>query len=277
MSIPKSALKPEQSHVLITGGSSGIGWALAMLYLQRGYRVSLLARNPQRLQQAQADLALGSNQARENILILPVDVGDTTACHAAINNACEQFGTPQIAILSAGIAVPGYFSEIGNQVFEDTMRINYFGSLYCAQALVPHFRKVGTGTLVFISSGAALFGLFGYSAYSPSKFAVRGLAEVLRAELVLEGIQVSIAFPPDTDTPQYTIENSTKPAETRAITGSAGLWQAEAVAHIIAKGIDKGRFAIAIGLELRLLARLQSLLSPLLNWWFDRVAVKARR
>ncbi len=267
----------EQPHALITGGSSGIGWALALLYLQRGWRVSLLARNPQRLQQAQKNLAESSKQERDNILILPVDVADSDACRVAIDKACEQFGVPQVSIFSAGIAVPGYFTEIDSQVFEDTMRINYFGSLHCAQALVPHLRNAGTGALVFISSGAALFGLFGYSAYSPSKFAVRGLAEVLRAELVGQGIQVSIAFPPDTDTAQYVAENLTKPAETKAITGSAGLWQAEVVARAIAKGIDKGKFSIVIGLELRLLARLQSLLSPLLNWWLDRTAAKVQR
>ncbi|MGJ8670540.1 MAG: SDR family oxidoreductase [Oceanococcus sp.] len=270
-------LKPKTPHALITGGSSGIGLELAALYLQRGWSVSLLARNEQKLEQARMELSANVLQPEQHIVTLSVDVGDSERCHSAIDSACQQLGAPEVVVLSAGIAVPGYFSEIAESTFEDSMRINYFGSLYSARAALPHLRAAGGGSLVFISSGAALLGIFGYSAYSPSKFAVRGLAEVLRGELAVEGIHVCIAYPPDTDTPQYEAENRTKPLETKAITASAGLWTAQAVAKAIANGVDKKRFSIPVSMELRMLARLQSVLSPLLNWWFDRVATKAKR
>ena len=76
-----------------------------------------------------------------------------------------------------------------------------------------------------ISSGAALVGVYGYSAYSPSKYAVRGLAEVLRGEFKPDSVNVSIVYPPDTDTPQLAQENKTNPAETFAISGNAQMWK----------------------------------------------------
>ncbi len=194
-----------------------------------------------------------------------------------MRQASEALGDPQVVILSAGIAVPGHFAAMPIEVFEQSMRVNYFGSLHCAHAALPYLRKVKHSSLVFISSGAGLLGIFGYASYAPTKFAVRGLAEVLRAELAPHDIHVCIAYPPDTDTPQYKKENETKPPQTKAITASAGLWSADDVANAIIKGIDARKYSIAIGLELRLLARLQSILAPAINWWFDRLAAKAEK
>ena len=80
-------------------------------------------------------------------------------------------------------------------------------------------------------------GLFGYTTYSPSKFALRGLAEALRAELSDENIGVSIVYPPDTETPMLEEENKIKPEETKLITGVVKTWSAEAVADCIMRGI----------------------------------------
>jgi 3-dehydrosphinganine reductase len=133
------------------------------------------------------------------------------------------------------------------------------------------------GTIVLVSSGAGLIGIFGYTAYCPSKFAVRGLAESLRGEVRLSGIHVSIVYPPDTDTPQLHEENKTKPPETKQIAGNAPTWSAEGVARTIINGISKRKFVITPGLEMTLVARLHSLLQPQLNWYFDRLVMKARR
>jgi 3-dehydrosphinganine reductase len=119
-------------------------------------------------------------------------------------------------------------------------------------------------------------GIYGYSAYCPSKFALRGLAESLRGELKPLGVGVSIVYPPDTDTPQLEEENKTKPPETKLITGTAQMWSAEAVAKEIVRGVEKGQFAITPGFEITLLNRLHSLLLPVLNWYSDRLVIKAR-
>ena len=85
------------------------------------------------------------------------------------------------------------------------------------------------GRIVFVSSQAGQVGIFGFSAYSPSKFAVVGLAQVLRMELQAHGIFVSVAYPPDTDTPGFEEENKCKPEETKLISETAGLFQPEQV------------------------------------------------
>ena len=266
--------KFNREHAIITGGSSGIGKAVAKLLVQEGANVSIIARNKERLHQAQAELNALKINSQQSILALQADVAEEKEITKAITKAIAQLGNPSLLITSAGIAIPGYFLEIPLEVFNRTMEVNYFGTLYAIRAVLPAMKTTGKGNMVLISSGAGLIGLYGYSAYSPSKFALRGLAESLRGELKPQGIKVSIVYPPDTDTPQLVAENKTKPPETKAITETAETWSPEAVAREIIKGIVTNRFAIAPGLEMTVLDRLHSLLRPLLNWYFDGIVSK---
>lgn len=260
-------------HAIITGGSSGIGLAVAKSLANTGWQITLIARNAERLNQAITSL----NTPEEQSLALTADVANQDSVNSAINRSIETFGTPHLLITSAGVAHPGHFQELEAEIFHQTMEINYFGSLYAVQAVSPAMRKAGRGNIVMISSGAALIGVYGYSAYCPSKFAVRGLAEVLRAEFKPDGVNVSIVYPPDTETPQLEQENKTKPAETFAISGNAQTWQADNVAKVILKGIEKNHFSITPGLEMTALARLSSLISPLLQRYFDYLVRKVRK
>ncbi len=263
-------------HVLITGGSSGIGLALGLQATAAGARVSLIARDP-------AKLAAARNLIREavpggaEIVTASADVAVETEILAALQMAEKVHGPVDVLITSAGVARPGYFEEVPVSVFERTMAVNYFGTLYPLKAVVPAMRQRRRGAVVLISSGAGLVGLFGYTPYAPSKFALRGLAEALRAELNSTGVSVTIVYPPDTDTPQLAEENLTKPVETKALTAGGGLWTAEAVARVTLEGVQRGRFAITPGFQLTTLAWLHSVLAPVLNWSFDRIARKARR
>ena len=133
------------------------------------------------------------------------------------------------------------------------------------------------GDIVLVSSGAGLVGLFGYTPYSPSKFALRGLAESMHKELKDCRITTSIVYPPDTDTPQLIAEQKVKPKETTRITESAKSWSAEAVATCILKGVKKGRFVITPGWEMSLLSILHSLINPILQWQFDSIVDKVRK
>jgi 3-dehydrosphinganine reductase len=232
--------------------------------------VSLLARDPARLEQARSIIAQHAHPD-QHISSFPADVADRAAVEQAIAAAIKQSGPPALLITSAGMVHPGHFSDLPVEVFERTMSVNYFGTLYAVRAVLPSMREQRSGHIVLISSGAALLGIYGYTAYSASKFAMRGLAESLRAELRPLHIAVSIAYPPDTDTPQLAEENRLKPHATRQITSGGGLMQAEAVAQAIVRGIERRAFIIAPGLEMTLLARLHSLLAPLLNWHFDRI------
>ncbi|GHE61840.1 SDR family NAD(P)-dependent oxidoreductase [Streptomyces capitiformicae] len=124
--------------------------------------------------------------------------------------------------------------------------------------------------MVAVSSAAGLLGIFGYSAYAPAKFAVRGLMESLRAELVPHGVHVGVVFPPDVDTPQLAEENRWKPEETRVVGGTNKPLTAEQVAAAIVRGIDQRRFMICPAPGPRALARFGGVLMPFLNREFDR-------
>lgn len=265
-------MKPApQQHAIITGGSSGIGKALACLLASRGMHISIIARDTARLEQARAEIAAAQTMAGQQILAHSADVASRSEIEQAIAAAIEQAGPPDILITSAGIVVPGLLHEQPVEVFECTMAVNYLGTLYAIKAALPSMHERRSGHLVLISSGAALLGIYGYTAYCASKFALRGLAEALRAELKPAGIHVSIAYPPDTDTPMLAEENKTKPEVTKRITGSGSLMSAEAVARAIVAGIEKRAFTIAPNMEMALLARLHSLATPALNWYFDRI------
>ncbi|MGF1512621.1 MAG: SDR family oxidoreductase [Elainellaceae cyanobacterium] len=264
-------------HAIITGGSSGIGKAIALRLARQGANVSIIARNAERLDKAQHDIeqAVGPKQEPEQqVVAVSADVSDRPQAERAIQEAIAQLGPPRWLITCAGIARPGYFQEMPIEVFEQTMAINYFGTLYCVRAALPALVAQGQGHVAMVSSGAGLVGVYGYSAYCPSKFALRGLAETLRAELKSMGVGVSITYPPDTDTPQLAEENKTKPPATKKITATADVWSADGVAHVILNGIGRGQFAITPGLEMGVLHRLHSVIAPLLNRYFDRIVAR---
>lgn len=263
-------------HSIITGGSSGIGQATAQLLAKEGSNITIIARDLKKLEATQSVLEKLCKSPEQKILALQADVSDRRSIEQAIKTAIAQIGPPDILVTSAGIAQPDYFQNLSIDVFEKTMAVNYFGTLYCLKAILPEMEKRKKGHIIVLSSGAGLIGIYGYSAYSPSKFAIRGLAESLRGELKLLGINLSIVYPPDTDTPQLEQENKTKPLETKAITATAKLWSAEAVGQAIIKGIKRNSFMITPGSEMSVLAKIHSLFLPLLNQYFDKTVAKVR-
>ncbi|GFE68663.1 SDR family oxidoreductase [Chroococcus sp. FPU101] len=263
-------------HSIITGGSSGIGQATAQLLAKEGSNITIIARDPKKLEAAKHELKKLCKSPEQKILALAADVSDRISIEQAITKAIAQIGLPDILVTSAGIAHPDYFQNLSIDVFEKTMAVNYFGTLYCLKAVLPEMEKRKKGHIIVLSSGAGLIGIYGYSAYSPSKFAIRGLAESLRGELKLSGINLSIVYPPDTDTPQLKQENKTKPPETKAITATAKIWSAEEVGQAILQGIKRNSFIITPGSEMSILAKIHSLFLPLLNQYFDKTVAKVR-
>ncbi len=266
-------MKTSAPHVLITGGSSGIGLALAHRYAAQGARLSLLARDPVKLAAARA--AILAAVPAGAVFTFVADVAVRGEIETAIAAAEAKLGPVEVLVTSAGVAEPGYFEQLEHAVFERAMAVNYFGSVYAVKAVLPAMRRRRAGTVVLIGSGTGLFGFFGYTAYGASKFALRGFAESLRAELDGTGVHLSIVYPPDTDTPQLAAENLLKPPETAAVTAGGGLWSADAVAAYTLRGVARRRFAIAPGVPLIALLWLHSLLAPILHRIFARTAARA--
>ena len=264
-------------HAIITGGSSGIGRELGRRLAAAGYSLSLVARRKELLDEAAADIASHFKDPKQRVFIHSADVSEVAQAEAAVHACIAKLGTPDLVVTSAGVAVPGHFGDIPLEAHERSMAVNYFGSLYVVRAALPVMRARRKGRIVFISSGAGLMGLFGYTTYSPSKFALRGLAEALRAELSADKIGVSIVYPPDTETPMLEEENKIKPEETKLITGVVKTWSAEAVADSIMRGISRGAFAITPGMAITMMNRAPGVTIPFLSWYCDWLVAGLRR
>jgi len=115
---------------------------------------------------------------------------------------------------------------------------------------------------VFLSSQAGQTGVYGYTGYSASKFALRGLAETLQMEVKHLNIGITVAFPPDTETPGFAEENLIKPLETKLISGNGVVFKADHVAASIVKDTLKGNFMSYMGLDGFILGHVSSGMAP---------------
>ncbi len=230
--------------VIVTGGSSGIGKALAQQLAEAGAHVHIWARREALLKETLATLGGTGKHAYQ-----VVDVGKRGQVENAFERVVQEAGVPDIIINNAGVTHPNYVEKIPIEIFEQMIQINYLGTVYLTQAVLPAMLARGNGHIVNISSTAGFIGAFGFAAYGPSKFAVRGYSDVLRSEMKYRGIRVSIVFPPDTDTPMMAAENKYKPFETKEISGSAGMLSADEVATATLAGIAKNKYLILPGIE----------------------------
>jgi 3-dehydrosphinganine reductase len=263
----------EDAHVVVTGGSSGIGRAFVRRVVGLGARVTVLALDDQDL----ADTAQELERGGTSYVVEPADVTDRQAVAAALDRAVSVLGPCDVLLTCAGIAHPGYFEQLDDDVFRRTMEVDYFGTLHALRAVVPSMIERRQGSVTGISSAAGLVGIFGYTPYAPAKFAVRGLLEALRCELTPYDVHVGCVCPADTRTPQLDYENRFKPAETRAISGQIKPMSADHVAAAIVRGIEHRHFLITADWQTRLLARSAGLLSGTFQASFDRRVRKAQR
>lgn len=194
-------------RALVVGGSQGIGLAVARRLSGLGAALLVVARQKERLDAVEQELACRT---------LALDVTDAEATEAALSAEVNGHGCPQLVINCAGVAFPGYLETRPLDEARRMMDLNYFGTLHVCRALLPSLMAQREGTIVNTSSLGGLMGLFGYTAYCASKYAVVGFSEALRRELKPYGVEVCLLCPPNTDTPGLARENLTKPPEVLA-------------------------------------------------------------
>lgn len=254
-----------QAHAIVTGGSSGIGRALVSRLIERGSDVSVLALDDTDL----AAMAEEHSDGSDTVTTHPVDVSEASRVRAAIAEATRIHGPCHLLVTSAGISRPGHFLELSDDHFEKQMAVNYFGTLYAIRAVAPSMIERGSGSIVGVSSAAGLLGVFGYSAYGATKYAVRGLCDVLRTELKPKGIYVGCVYPTDVDTPQYAGERPFLPEEALSISGTVKPVSADDVAVAILKGIHRRRANIFTDPTTATLDRLVRMAPGLTQRWLD--------
>lgn len=263
--------------ILITGGSSGIGLALAKKFVRAGANVHILARGHEQLRSALDVLEADRINGQQNLGMIAADVSKLDQVQSEINNLCNHTGIPDYLINSAGVVHPGEFEKLEVEKFHWMMNINFFGTVNTVKAIVPFMIQRSTGHIINISSMAGFLGVYGYSAYSASKFAVRGFTDVIRSELKRYHIRVSLVFPPDTQTPQLEYEKKYKPEITKELTATSGLMKPDQVAESIIKGIRKKQYIITPGLEATLFYTIQSISGNLVYKIMDILVAQAQR
>lgn len=243
----------KDKKVLITGGSSGMGLELAKLFYADGADVTLLARDAARLASAKAQIEQTSSLSAIPVGTLSADVSNVEALYNALSQYKEDKGTPDFLINSAGMSRPGYAQEIPLEVYDWLMQLNYIGTVNVIKYFLQDMIDRRSGHIINFSSLAGIVGVFGYTAYSASKFAVRGFSDALRSEMKPYGINLSVIYPPDTDTPQLVWEKQYKPFETSVIAGSDKPLPVKAVVDEIYRGVRKNKYVIVPGSEAKLL------------------------
>lgn len=174
--------------VVITGASSGIGRALALEYAKRGASLSLAARRINLL------IELKNELPGADILIVQTDVSIESDCKNLIDSTIKHFGGIDILINNAGLSMRALFDEIELKSFKQLMDVNFYGTVYCTKYALPHLIK-SKGSLVGIISVAGHVALPARSAYSASKFAIRGFLDTIRVENRYNGLHVLVAAP----------------------------------------------------------------------------------
>jgi short-subunit dehydrogenase len=177
--------------VIITGSSSGIGRELAHQLADQGAWLVLAARNIDRLEAAKAECLKRGGKA----IVIPTDVGIQSQCAHLVQGTMEEFGRIDGLVNNAGITMWGNFDAVNDLgLFEQIMRVNYLGSLYCTHYALP-FLKQTKGLIVGVSSLAGKAGVPTRSGYAASKHAMTGFFDSLRIEMEPFGVDVTMVYP----------------------------------------------------------------------------------
>lgn len=223
-------------HVVVTGGSQGIGLNIATECAKRGANVTIIARNEKTLSAAISLLEIIRRVPEQKFQKVSLDISkDYKTVESAFKKLEENVGPIYMLVNCAGMAVCGVFEEVTVEDAHKLMDINYFGTYNCTRCVLPKMKAAKEGVVVITASQAALMGIYGYGPYAAAKFALRGMAETIAMESKHLGVTVTLAMPADTDTPGFENEEKSKPKETKIISGSAGLAKPEDVAAQIVK------------------------------------------
>ena len=259
--------------VVITGGSSGIGLALAKEFAVQEAQLVLIARDQQKLQAAKAIL---ENVCSATVLVLTADVSRKEEITDAINTVGAEYGRIDVLICCAGIITCGRFADQRVDDLERCYSINYLGTAFASKVAWPLLKKAN-GQLGLVSSVAGYVGLIGYSSYAPSKFALTGLAECLWMEGNDDGIRISILYPPDTDTPLLQYEHKHALSDSRALSKNIKVKTPEEVAKRYITGLMKNKFEIYCDSQSKMLRWFKNNFPYLFRYMTKRIIQKSRK
>jgi len=195
--------------VIVTGGSRGIGLAIAQALAREGAQVVVVAQDPARGEAAAAGLRAVGGQA----IFIRTDVTESDQVERMVAEVWERFGRIDALINNAGLSERAPFTEEGPDLWDRMYRVNVLGTVFPSQAVVRRMQRQGKGSIVHVSSKAGVVGEPGHAAYSAAKGAVIALTRCMAIELAPDNIRVNVVCPGPVVTDML---NTTVPAEVQA-------------------------------------------------------------
>ena len=243
--------------IVITGASEGIGAELARQLAVEKPRLVLAARRLDALQAVVAQCEAAGAEA----VAVRCDVGVEADCKALAASAVARFGGIDVLVNNAGVSGHARLEEVTDfKWYEDMMRVNFMGSVWCTRYTLPELRK-SKGLVAGVASLAGKVGVPERTAYSPSKFAQAGFFEALRTELMDTGVDVTVVFPGvvATDIRLHGYGTDGKPAGKSGLKEEGAMSVEECARHIVAALRGRKRELVMttkakVGLWLKLLA-----------------------
>lgn len=227
--------------IIVTGASSGIGLASVNRFMELGANVVLAARSIDKLEKIAEELSQQPTANRQQLLCVKTDVTKEEDCKSLIEKTVDRFGKIDVLVNNAGISMRAVFKDLDLKVMHSLMDTNFWGTVYCTKYALPYLLE-SKGTVVGVISTAGYVGLPARTAYSASKFAVRGFLETLRIEHLYDGLHVMIFAPGFTASNirnvALTADGSPQGETPRK---EEKMMSAERVARILARGIARRR------------------------------------
>ncbi|GAB4187298.1 MAG: SDR family oxidoreductase [Wenzhouxiangellaceae bacterium] len=254
---------------LITGGSSGLGLAMAEQLAERGYRLILIARDELKLQAAKASIQKSHSDC--DVAVYSCDIGDTEKLGQTFQQISDNYSSIELLVINAGVATINLVRDYPDvSIITNNLQVNLIAAITTAYFAMP-LLKPGA-RMLFISSGFAFLGPAGYSLYAAAKGGMNNFAEAMRREMRSRQVSVHVACPGDIDTPMYHGELEIMPEWMKKKMGRAKPKSAHSVADYILRRCLAGKYWIIPSSDVRMVLWMQRLLPrSLVLWIVDRL------
>ncbi|GBF40336.1 SDR family NAD(P)-dependent oxidoreductase [Leptospira johnsonii] len=242
----------QSRHIVITGGATGLGYAIADALASQGARLTLVSRKAEKLEFAAQELRRCYPDV--DVEIRTLDVSDPTAACEVIGEIAQRRGAIDTLFNNAGVMLEGRFEDLAAGDFAAVITTNFLGAVNVARAVLPHLRA-SQGRLVNIASVAGLTGTFGFTAYGSAKHALVGFTDCLYYEMLAEGVKVHLVCPAEFETPMVAELDSYRTPENLRHTNAIPRTPLDTVVADTLKGLRKERYLIIPGAKARLVVR----------------------
>ena len=245
----------KNKHILILGASSGLGEALCYKIIsEENVKLSIASRREQELKKVQ--IKCSEINSKSSCDYYMVDITEEKSIKLFLEKAISKYGFPSMIINCAGIAHPGFINELSFDTYISDMNLNYFGNLKLLKEIINQYKifenqiKDDIIDIICVGSCLGIIGSIGYTSYCPTKFALKGLLDSLKFELINTKIKLHYYGPSNMLTPGLIQENKTKPKIVSDMENNVKNITAEEAADVLLCNLDKYMITSEPDLEL---------------------------